>query len=123
MLSRQRQTQLAHRALGLCEGCSAAVWEARRCFRCAVNYRANKMGLSAQRRRAPRAWATFVAGLEARYTKILYEEGFAVDAFKAPQALVAVLPWAKYRLKKRVLEIVSLFDDRAIRKRFQGEES
>lgn len=115
-----KEIQAARRAAGVCSSCDAPVFAAGKCFRCYLVRAFARRGIGYYRRRQLKAWNVFVHGMAVRYERILQEEGFAVDAIRAPEDLIDVsgMTWAKGRLRKKVLEIIAQMDDRAIRKRF-----
>jgi hypothetical protein len=123
MPSRQAEWAKAHRKSGLCTRDSRPAWKGGLCFQCALVVEFSKRGMLAEAKRHGPSWRKFVAGMAARYERILKVEGFAVDAVMGPELVIAESGmgiWAKYKERKKVLEIIARFDDRAIRERFRG---
>jgi len=109
-----------NRKKGLCDSCPRPVYSKRKCFRCDLVRAFAKRGLGRYRLRSKPAWERFVVGMAARHERILHDEGFAVDAIREPQEVIRLsgMTWATGRNKRKVLEIIAVYDDRAIRKRF-----
>jgi len=120
MSTPQTKRILEKRKEGLCDSCSRPVFASQKCFRCDLVRAFAKRGLSKYRLRNKRAWNNFVVGMAARYERILQDEGFAVDAIREPERMITLsgMTWAEGRPKKKVLEVIAQFDDRAIRRRF-----
>ena len=120
MPSNQAIKQKERRDQGVCYRCGREVFNAGQCFRCTLARKFAKRGLTGHRKRTVRAWELFVNGMSARYARILNDEGFAVDALRDPENIIGLarLNWAKGRLRKKVLEVISEMDDHAIRRRF-----
>ena len=120
MSTPQTKRILEKRKEGLCDSCARPVYSKRKCFRCDLVRAFAKRGLSKYRLRSKAAWERFVVGMAARYTRILEDEGFAVDAIREPQEVIRLsgMTWATGRNRRKVLEVIAQYDDRAIRKRF-----
>ena len=121
-ISRQRQWQIDQKAKGLCENCTNQTWRGGRCFRCTIASAFQTRGILKDAKKASRSWERFVAGMMARYTRILEDEGFAFESEASAVELIALadMKWAKFKKKKHVLEVISKFDERALMERFRG---
>lgn len=124
MVSRQTEWQRERRAEGVCFRCRGEVFKQGMCFRCHLTVRMRDRGISSKMvRRTQKAYETFVAGLYARYRRILEDEGFALNAITEPEAVLeaAAFPWARGRLKTKMLAVIAHYDDAALRERFSEE--
>lgn len=121
--SRQREHQIRRAEAGLCYTCEAPAWRNKVCIRCAIRKQFSRLGISGFAVRYSRSFDVFVAGMAARYERILVDEGFAVDAIREPEKIIEVSgvgAWAKRRLKRKVLEVIQRLDDKAIRERMRA---
>lgn len=122
--SRQALWAKAHKAAGLCMRDSRPAWKSNLCFECNLKVRFSKVHLLNEALRHGPSWRKFVAGMSARYERIVTIEGFMVDAVMGPEKVLeaAGMKWAKYKKKKQVIEIINRFDDAAIRERIRGAD-
>jgi len=120
MSTPQTKRILEKRKEGLCDSCTRPVYSKRKCFRCDLVRAFAKRGLARYRVRNRTAWNIFVVGMAARHERILHDEGFAVDAIREPGRMIDLsgMTWARGRVRKKVLEVIAQYDDRAIRRRF-----
>ncbi len=120
---RQARWKKDHRERGLCTCCSRPTWKTGLCFRHHLSRAVSKAGLRKIKFSDPAAWNAFAVGMEARYHRIVTDEGFAVKALNEVEEVIdgAKFPWARGRARTKLMEIVAAYDDAAIREVFQRE--
>lgn len=122
MTTRQSLWQQEHAEAGLCGKCSRPLFKAGRCFRHSLTTALARRGILTLAKRNRTKFERFAAGMQARYERIVKDEGFAVDALREPEVVVDLVGfvWATGRERKKLLEVIAKFDDLAIRERFRG---